>query len=57
MALSLLAQMPEVDVASDVVTFNAGISACEKGSTWKTALYLLLGHSLIKEFGNPNLSQ
>ena len=41
MALFLLAQMPAVRVTRDVISFNAGISACEKGGEWQRALFLL----------------
>ena len=41
MALFLLAQMPTVRVTRDVISFNAGISACEKGGEWQRAFFLL----------------
>merc|ERR1711904_202411 len=40
-ALSLLHQMRECGVTPDVISFNAAISACEKGGQWEQALALL----------------
>ncbi|CAE7826434.1 unnamed protein product [Symbiodinium sp. KB8] len=41
MALCLLSQMPAAGVVPNVISFSAGISACEKGGEWQVALYLL----------------
>ena len=41
MALCLLAQMPAARVIPNVLSFSAGISACEKGGQWQMALCLL----------------
>ena len=41
MALYLLSQMPAARVFPNEISFNAGISACEKGGEWQMALYLL----------------
>ena len=40
-ALALLDQMREKDVTPDVITYNAAISAREKGGQWQQALALL----------------
>ena len=39
--LGLLKAMPAAGVAADVVSYNAAISACEKGQQWQRALGLL----------------
>ena len=41
MALSLLSQMPAARVMPNEISFNADISACEKGGEWQMALSLL----------------
>ena len=41
MALLAMSQMPAAGVVPDVISFSAGISACEKGGEWQMALYLL----------------
>ena len=40
-ALSLLSEMWGARVAPDVVSFNVGISACQKGGHWQGAFALL----------------
>ena len=40
-ALKLFEAMPQAKVLPDVISFNAGISACEKGGHWQEALKLL----------------
>ena len=40
-ALGLLREMPSKGVERNTITYNAAISACEKGGQWKEALGLL----------------
>ena len=40
-ALALLKEMRASGVAPNVITYNAAISACEKGGQWERALSLL----------------
>ncbi|CAK0836960.1 unnamed protein product, partial [Prorocentrum cordatum] len=40
-ALVLLSEMREARLESDVISYSAGISACEKGEQWQHALALL----------------
>ncbi|CAK0853897.1 unnamed protein product [Prorocentrum cordatum] len=40
-ALALLSEMWEAKLEPDVISYNAGISACEKGEQWQRALALL----------------
>lgn len=37
----LLSQMENKDLQLDIISFDAGISACEKASEWEQALVLL----------------
>lgn len=41
MALVLFAAMPLAEILPDVISYNAAISACEKGGQWQHALTLL----------------
>ena len=40
-ALALLEQMQEASVTSNVISFSAAISACEKGGQWHQALVVV----------------
>ncbi|CAK0893392.1 unnamed protein product [Prorocentrum cordatum] len=40
-ALALLSEMREAKLEPDVISYSAGISACEKGEQWQRALALL----------------
>ena len=51
-ALSLLAQMLAGRVTPDVTSYNALISACEKGGEWQRALHLF---QLCRSELQPNL--
>ena len=39
--MSLLREMPQLRLLPNVISFNAGISACEKAAQWEFALSLL----------------
>ena len=47
--MSLLREMGDVKLDPNVITYNAGISACEKGGQWPEAL------SLLREMGDATL--